>query len=252
VLTRRVIACLDVDAGRVVKGTRFVALRDQGDPVELASRYEAQGADEIVFLDVTATVEQRATALATVARAADRLSIPLTLGGGIRTVDDLATALRTGADKVAMNAAILARPALLAEAAGRFGAQCVVASIDARRRDGGWEVVVHGGRTPTGVDALAWAERCAREGAGELLLTSVDRDGARTGYDLELIALVAARVAVPVVASGGAGDASHLAQAVAAGADAVLVAGMLHDGTTTVAELKRTLADAGVPVRRTA
>jgi len=164
----------------------------------------------------------------------------------------VATALRTGADKVAMNAAILARPALLAEAAGRFGAQCVVASIDARRRDDGWEVVVHGGRTPTGVDALAWAERCAREGAGELLLTSVDRDGARTGYDLDLIALVAARVAVPVVASGGAGDASHLAQAVAAGADAVLVAGMLHDGTTTVAELKRTLADAGVPVRRTA
>jgi cyclase len=252
VLTRRVIACLDVDAGRVVKGTRFRTLRDQGDPVALAARYEEQGVDEIVFLDVTATVEGRATALRMVERAAGCLTVPLTLGGGIRTADDVASALRAGADKVAINAAILARPALLGEAAARFGAQCMVASIDARRHAGGWEVVVHGGRTPTGVDALAWAVRCSHEGAGEILLTSIDRDGVRGGYDLALVAAVAARVAVPVVASGGAGAAAHLADAVAAGADAVLVAGMLHDGSTTVAALKCTLAHAGVPVRRTA
>ncbi len=251
-LMRRVIACLDVHDGRVVKGTRFVDLREHGDPVEAAARYAADGADEIVFLDISATVEARATLFEVARRTAERLFVPLTLGGGIATADDMGAALHAGADKVAVNSAAVARPALLGEAAARFGAQCVVASVDARREDGRWRVVTHGGRTATPLDAVAWARECARLGAGEILLTSIDRDGGRDGYDLELIAAVARAVDVPVVASGGAATARHMAEAFGAGADAALVAGVLHDRVTTVAALKRELAGLGVPVRRAA
>lgn len=252
---RRLVVCLDVDGGRVVKGVRFKGLRDVGDPAELAVRYEAEGADEIVFLDVSATAEARATMLDVARRTAEALFVPLTLGGGIRTLADADAALRAGADKVAVNSAAVARPALLGEIADRFGAQCVVLSIDARHEapsaaiPSGYRVVTHGGRRPTELDAVAWAEDGVRRGAGEILLTSIDRDGARTGYDLDLIAAVASRVPVPVVASGGAGEASHLAAAVAHGADAALVAGILHDGTTTATALKAELHRAGVPVR---
>jgi len=253
VLTRRLIACLDVRGGRVVKGTRFVGLRDVGDPVELAARYEAQGADEIVFLDISATPDERATALDVVRRTAERLFVPLTLGGGIRTVEDVARALRAGADKVSVNTAAVERPALLGEAAARFGAQCVVASIDAKREDGGWKVWTHGGRTRTPLDAVGWARDCVRHGAGELLLTSIDADGGRDGYDLALTRAVSEAVAVPVIASGGAGHAAHLVDAiVAGGADAVLLAGILHDGLVDLATLKRAMLDAGLPIRRTA
>lgn len=252
-LTRRVIACLDVRGGRVVKGTAFVGLRDVGDPVELAQRYEAQGADELCFLDISATPDERATALDTVRRTAERLFVPLTLGGGIRGVDDVAAALRAGADKVSVNSAAVERPELLTEAAERFGAQCVVASIDARREGPGWTVWTHGGRRPTGRDAVAWAAECARRGAGEILLTSIDADGGRRGYDLALTRAVADAVDVPVIASGGAGEAAHLVDAVReGGADAVLLAGILHDGLVGLDELKRTLAAAGVVVRRSA
>ena len=248
-LMKRLIACLDVDRGRVVKGTSFVNLRDVGDPVSLAARYEEEGADEIVFLDITATIESRPAILDSVRAAAERLSVPLTVGGGVRTVEDVADLLRAGADKVSVNSALVRSPGLLPEAASRFGAQCMVASVDARRRERGWEVVMHGGRTPTGLDAVAWASECARRGAGEILLTSVDRDGQRSGYDLELIAAVAERVPVPVVASGGAVRPDHLVAALDAGADATLVAGMLHDGGWTVAALRRALASMGVLVR---
>ena len=257
-LTRRVLACLDVDAGRVVKGTRFVALQDRGVPVELAARYETQGADEIVFLDISATAEGRATVLEQVRLTASRLSVPLTLGGGIRSVADAAEALRAGADKVSVNTAAVDRPELMTEMAERFGAQCTVASIDARREPAPadapprWIVVTRGGRTPTALDAVEWAAECVRRGAGEILLTSVDADGTRRGYDLDLMRAVAGAVTVPVIASGGAGEALHLVQALEAGADAVLVAGMLHDGTTTVTELKRLLAAHGVSVRAVA
>jgi imidazole glycerol-phosphate synthase subunit HisF len=250
-LSRRLIACLDVKGGRAVKGVRFTGLRDVGDPAELAERYEAQGADEIVFLDISAAVEDRGHLLELARRTAERLFIPLTLGGGVRTADDAAAALRAGADKVSVNTAAVERPAVLGECAERFGRQCVVASIDARRDGaaGAWRVVTHGGRTPTKLDAIHWARECVARGAGEILLTSVDRDGGRAGYDLELTRAVAAAVDVPVIASGGAGEAAHLAEALAAGADAVLVAGILHDGVATVAELKRAMASEGYPVR---
>lgn len=251
-LMRRVIACLDVQGGRVVKGTRFVGLRDVGDPVELARRYEAQGADEIVFLDITATHEDRATVLDLLRRTAEQLFVPLTLGGGIRTADDAALALRAGADKVSVNSAAVARPELLTEAAERFGAQCIVASIDARRDGGSWRVVTHGGRRETPLEVVAWARECVARGAGEILLTSVDADGGRAGYDAALLRAVSAAVHVPVIASGGAGEPAHAAEACAAGADAVLIAGVLHDGVYVVAEFKQAMAASGWPVRRTA
>lgn len=251
-LRKRVIVCLDVRDGRVVKGTRFVDLRDMGDPVELAVRYEAEGADEIVFLDISATVEGRATLLDVVRRTAERLFIPLTVGGGIGSVDDIARVLRAGADKVSINTAAVRRPELLTEAAERFGRQCVVASIDAAHSgDGSFTVFTHGGRTATSLDAVAWARECAERGAGEILLTSIDEDGRRSGYDLKLTAAVARSVSVPVIASGGAGAAEHFRDAFHAGADAALAAGIFHDGTTTVRDVKRFLAAAGVPVRLT-
>lgn len=252
-LTRRLIVCLDVDRGRVVKGTQFVGLRDVGDPVELATRYEAEGADEIVFLDITATHEARGTTLELARRTAERLFIPLTIGGGIDSVDAMSAALRAGADKVGVNSAAVRRPALITEGAERFGAQCIVASIDAKREGDSWRVYVAGGRRPTGLDAVEWAAECARRGAGEILLTSIDRDGARDGYDLALTRAVADAVSVPVIASGGAGTAAHVREAiVAGGADAALVAGILHDGTTSVASLKDAMRAAALPVREVA
>lgn len=252
-LTRRLIACLDVRNGRVVKGVQFVGLRDVGDPVELATRYEAEGADEIVYLDIAASAEERATLLDLARRTAERLFIPLTIGGGIRTVDDIAAALRAGADKVGLNSAAVQRPEVLSEGADRFGAQCIVASIDAKWEDGRFRVYTHGGRTPTALEAVAWAVECARRGAGEILLTSIDRDGARDGYHLELTRAVADAVSVPVIASGGAGSAAHVCEALTVGgADAALVAGILHDGQVTVADLKRAMRAAGLAVREAA
>ncbi|WP_394830871.1 imidazole glycerol phosphate synthase subunit HisF [Pendulispora rubella] len=250
---RRVVVCLDVDAGRVKKGVRFESLRDVGCPVELAARYEAEGADEIVLLDVSATVEGRATLFDVVRRTAERLFIPLTMGGGVRTVEDFERALRAGADKVGINSAAVADPELITRASERFGAQCVVLSIDARKNDAfpsGYNVVTHGGRKPTDLDAIAWAKRGVELGAGEILLTSIDRDGVRSGYDLELTRAVVRAVTVPVVASGGAGNAEHVASAFAdAGADAALVAGILHDGETTVGAIKSVVRGAGIEVR---
>jgi cyclase len=252
-LTHRVIACLDVKDGRVVKGTNFVNLRDSGNPVVLAERYEAQGADEIVYLDISATNEGRGTLLELVRRTAERLFIPLTVGGGMRTVDDIANALRAGADKIAVNSAAVRRPDLLTQAASRFGSQCVVASIDALKKDASWEVHVNGGREPTGLDAIEWAKRCAELGAGEILLTSIDRDGARSGYDVELVSRVARSVTVPVVASGGAGSAGDVADVfIRGGADAALLAGVLHDGTTDIRAVKSALRAANIPVRAAA
>lgn len=251
-LAVRVIACLDVDAGRVVKGVNFVNLRDAGDPVALAAAYDAQGIDELVFLDITASSSDRATMFDVVRRTAEQVFIPLTVGGGVRTVDDVDALLRAGADKVGINTAAIARPELLREAAERFGAQCIVLSIDARRAQGtpsGFEVTTHGGRRGTGMDAVAWAVQAAELGAGEILLNSMDADGTNAGYDLELIALVRAAVNVPIIASGGAGAAAHFPPAVAAGADAVLAASVFHFGTLTVSEVKQALADAGHPVR---
>jgi cyclase len=250
-LTRRLIVCLDVQGDRVVKGVQFVGLRDVGDPVALATRYEAEGADEITFLDIAASAEARATLLEVARRTAERLFIPLTIGGGVRTADDMARALRAGADKVSVNSAAVARPALLTEAAERFGAQCVVASIDAKRdADGVARVWVKGGREATPLEAVAWAQECVARGAGEILLTAIDRDGARSGYDVDLTRQVAEAVSVPVIASGGAGEARHLVEALRDGhADAVLVAGILHDGVTTVGALKGAMREAGVPVR---
>ena len=252
-LTRRLIVCLDVDNGRVVKGTQFVGLRDVGDPVELATRYESEGADEIVFLDITATHEGRGTTLELARRTAERLFIPLTIGGGIDSVASMSAALRAGADKVGVNSAAVRRPTLLSEGADRFGAQCIVASIDAKRDGDRWRVYVAGGRTPTELDAVEWAVECARLGAGEILLTSIDRDGARIGYDLELTRTIAAAVSGPVIASGGAGTAAHVRDVIALGnADAALVAGVLHDGTTTVRALKEAMRAASLPVREVA
>ena len=250
-LTRRVIVCLDVKGGRVVKGVNFVGLRDVGDPVALAARYEHEGADEITFLDISASAEERATLLDVARRTAEQLFIPLTIGGGVRTVDDVGRALRAGADKGSLNSAAVTNPAVLTAAADRFGAQCVVASIDAKQNaDGVYKVWVKGGREETPLEAVAWAQECVARGAGEILLTSIDRDGARTGYDLEITRAVADAVHVPVIASGGAGTAAHLVAAVQqAGADAVLVAGILHDGLTTVHALKGVMRDAGLVVR---
>ncbi len=250
-LTRRVIVCLDVKGARVVKGVQFEGLRDVGDPVALSERYEREGADEITFLDISASADERATLLDVARRTAERLFIPLTIGGGIRTDEDVALALRAGADKVSINSAAVARPELLTEAANRFGAQCVVASIDAKRgADGVWRVWIKGGREETPLDAVSWAQECVTRGAGEILLTSINQDGARTGYDLPLTRAVADAVRVPVIASGGAGQASHLVDAITEGhADAVLVAGILHDGVTTVQTLKTALASAGIRVR---
>ncbi len=253
-LAVRVIPCLDVDAGRVVKGIRFVELRDAGDPVELAAVYDAEGADELVFLDITASAEASETMVDVVARTAEQVFIPLTVGGGIRSIDDVRRMLRAGSDKVALNTAAVQRPEVLSEAADAFGAQCVVAAIDARRRAStvspSWEVFVHGGRTPTGVDAVAWAAECEERGAGEILLTSMDRDGTKAGFDLELLAAVTAAVNVPVIASGGAGTAAHLVEAVReGGASAVLAASIFHFGELRVADVKKQMADAGLPVR---
>lgn len=249
-LARRLIVCLDVDAGRVVKGTRFVGLRDVGDPVALATHYEAEGADEIVFLDISATHEARGTTFDLARRTAERLFIPLTIGGGIYSVAAMGEALRAGADKVAVNSAAVRRPTLLTEAAERFGAQCVVASIDAKRHGAGWRVHITGGRTPTTLDAVEWAAECAARGAGEILLTSIDRDGARDGYDLELTRAVAKAVHIPIIASGGAGSSADICDAILIGcADAALVAGILHDGTTSVRALKDGMRAAALDVR---
>lgn len=250
-LTRRLIVCLDVQGGRVVKGVNFTGLRDVGDPVELAMRYEAEGADEITFLDISASAEDRATLLDVARRTAERLFIPLTIGGGVRSADDVGRALRAGADKVSLNSAMVATPEVLTTCADRFGAQCVVASIDAKRdEDGAWRVWTHGGRTRTSLEAVAWAGECVERGAGEVLLTSIDRDGARTGYDVELMHAVSSRVAAPVIASGGAGRASHVVDVLAGGhADAALVAGILHDGVTTVGAIKDAMRASGLVVR---
>lgn len=250
-LARRLIVCLDVKAGRVVKGRQFVALRDVGDPADLAVAYEREGADEICFLDISASADGRSTLLDVARRTAERLFIPLTIGGGVRSADDVGCALRAGADKVSLNTSAVERPQVLAEAAARFGSQCVVASVDAKRRpDNGWEVYVRGGRQRTGLDAVEWARECVERGAGEILLTSIDRDGARIGYDLELTQAVAAAVDVPVIASGGAGAPAHVPQVLReTDADAALVAGILHERVTTVAAIKEAMHAAGLPIR---
>jgi cyclase len=249
-LSRRVIVCLDVRGGRVVKGTRFEGLRDVGDPGEMAERYERHGADEIVFLDISASADERATLIASVRRTAERLFIPLTVGGGIRSVDDAARVLRAGADKISVNTAAISDPELLSSLADRFGRQCVVASVDAKRERGAWRVFSHGGSRATDRDAIDWSAQCAKLGAGEFLVTSIDRDGMREGYDLELTAAVARAVDVPVIASGGAGCSRHVVAALMDGvADAALVAGIVHDGVTNVQDIKHDLAAAGVPVR---
>jgi len=248
----RVIPCLDVDAGRVVKGVHFADLRDAGDPVELATAYDAQGADELVFLDITASSAGRQTTYEVVRRTAEQVFIPLTVGGGVRTVADVDALLRAGADKVSLNTAAVARPQLLTEAAHRFGSQCVVLSLDARRADetaSGFEVTTHGGRRGTGIDALRWCEDAVDRGVGEVLLNSVDADGTTAGYDLEMISAVRATVGVPVIASGGAGSLADFAPAVEAGADAVLAASVFHFGTLTVGQVKDALRHAGQPVR---
>ena len=254
---KRVIPCLDVDAGRVVKGTNFVDIRDAGDPVELAALYDAEGADELVFLDITATSDKRDTVVELARRVADECFIPFTIGGGIRSVADAQGVLDAGADKVAVNSAAVARPALIGELADVFGAQCVVLAIDAKARSReatgealGWEVFVAGGRTATGIDAVEWAREGVQRGAGEILLTSMDRDGTNDGYDLELTRAVAEAVGVPVIASGGAGTLDHLAAALQAGADAALAASIFHYGTFRVREAKEHLAAAGIAVRR--
>lgn len=251
-LARRVMPCLDVDAGRVVKGTRFVDLVDAGDPVELAARYDREGADELVFLDITATLEGREATLDVIGRTADQVFIPLTVGGGVRHEDDVRALLRAGADKVAVNSAAVRQPELLERCAERFGTQCMVIAIDAKRRgDDGWEVFVDAGRTPTGRDAVEWAaEATERRGVGEVLLTSMDRDGTGEGYDLDLLRAVAEAVRVPLVASGGAGRIEHFAAALTQGrADAVLAASRFHFDQITIADVKGHLASHGVPVR---
>lgn len=252
-LTRRLIVCLDVMEGRVVKGTHFRQLRDVGDPRALSVHYEREGADEIVFLDISATTEGRGTLLDVARRTAEELFIPLTIGGGIRSVDDVTRALRSGADKVSINSASIERPEILTEAADRFGSQCVVASIDAKRAGNHWLVHTRGGSRPTSLDAVEWAIECARCGAGEILLTSIDRDGSRDGYDLELTRRVADAVDVPVIASGGAGTGADVVAAFTdARADAALVAGILHDGSISVGDIKRQMAGAGIHTRAAA
>jgi imidazole glycerol-phosphate synthase subunit HisF len=246
---KRVIPCLDVDAGRVVKGTNFVDIRDAGDPVELAARYDREGADELVFLDITATSDKRDTIVDLARRTADQVFVPFTIGGGIRSAGDAQAVLDAGADKVAVNSAAVTRPELVDELADVFGVQCVVLAIDAKRVEGGWEVFVAGGRKATGIDAVRWAREAVERGAGEILLTSMDRDGTNAGYDLELTRAVSDAVGVPVIASGGAGTLDHMAEALGAGADAALVASLFHYGHYTVGEAKEHLARAGFPVR---
>jgi cyclase len=251
---KRVIPCLDIDRGRVVKGTAFVDLRDAGDPIELASRYDADGADELVFLDITATSDKRGTVVDLARRTADDVFVPFTIGGGIRSVADAQAVLDAGADKVSVSSAPLERPELIDELAAQFGAQCVVVSLDAKRTQDGisWEPFLAGGRTSTGRDAIEWAREVVARGAGEILLNSIDRDGTTAGYDLELTAAIADAVSVPVIASGGAGELEHLVQALQAGADAVLCASIFHYGQHTVVEVKRYLAAAGIAVREVA
>ncbi len=253
-LAVRVIPCLDVTGGRVVKGVQFVDLRDAGDPVELARAYDREGADELVFLDITASSDGRATMVDVVERVADEVSIPFAVGGGLRTVDDARRMLRAGADKIAFNTAAVTRPQLLADAAAAFGSQSVVVAVDARRRASddptkGWIVTTHGGRTPTEIDAVAWCADAAEQGAGEILLTSMDRDGTGDGFDLALLAAVTSAVRVPVIASGGAGHAQHMVEAVQHGASAVLAASIFHFGALRIADVKDRMAQAGVPVR---
>jgi cyclase len=250
-LAKRVIPCLDVDGGRVVKGVRFRHLRDAGDPVELAAHYDREGADELVFLDITATLEDRAATLDVVSRTAAEVFIPLTVGGGVGKEDDVQALLRAGADKVSVNSAAVRDPSLLSRSADRFGTQCMVVAIDAKRRNGGWEVYIDAGHTATGRDAVEWAaEATARHGAGEVLVTSMDRDGTGEGYDLDLLRAIAGAVAVPVIASGGAGEPAHFAEALIEGhADAVLAASRWHDGDLTIRGVKEHLAARGIPVR---
>jgi cyclase len=247
----RIIPCLDVDAGRVVKGTRFKDLRDAGDPVELAALYDREGADEIVFYDITASHEQRETATELARRAAEEVFVPYTIGGGVRTVDDMRAMLRAGADKVSINSAPIKNPDLIDEGAERFGSQCMVLSVDVKRRGagGGWEVYLNGGRVNTGMDAISWLVEGERRGAGEFVLNSIDADGTETGYDLDLISAVAEKTNLPVVASGGAGSPEHMVAAVNAGAGAVLAASIFHFGEWSIAEVKEHMRQAGVPVR---
>jgi cyclase len=249
-MPRRIIPCLDVKDGRVVKGVKFLELRDAGDPVEAAAAYDRAGADELCFLDITASHEGRDTIYDVVSRAADQIFMPLTVGGGVRSVDDVRKLLLAGADKVAINTAAVQHPEVVSQAADRFGAQAIVVAIDARAKGSSWEVVIHGGRTPTGLDAVEWAVRMAKNGAGELLLTSMDRDGTRAGYDLALTRAIADAVAVPIIASGGVGTLEHLREGlVEGGADAVLAASIFHFGDHTIGEAKRYLAEHGVAVR---
>jgi imidazole glycerol-phosphate synthase subunit HisF len=250
-LTKRIIPCLDVTGGRVVKGTKFLELRDAGDPVECAKAYDAQGADELVFLDITASSDNRATMIEVVERTASECFMPLTVGGGIRAVEDMKIMLRAGADKVSVNTSAIQRPELIREGAQRFGSQCIVVAIDARRRPGGgWTVYTHGGRNLTDLEAVAWATQAAELGAGEILLTSMDADGTKEGYDMELVRAVTSAVSIPIIASGGAGRLEHMADVLLhAGADAVLAASIFHFGEYTVADVKKFLAARGVPVR---
>ena len=249
-LTKRIIPCLDVDRGRVVKGVKFVGIRDAGDPVEAAKRYDQQGADELTFLDITASSDQRDTMVSVVSSVAAEVFIPLTVGGGIRSVEDIRRMLNAGADKVSINTSAVSNPDLVREASSRFGSQCIVVAIDAKRSGGGWEVYTHGGRRPTGRDAVQWARQMAEAGAGEILLTSMDRDGTREGFDLELTRQVSDAVPVPVIASGGVGALEHLAEGVSTGgADAVLAASIFHFGEHTIAEAKHCMAARGIPVR---
>ena len=248
----RVIPCLDVNAGRVVKGVNFENLKDAGDPVELAARYDAEGADELTFLDVSASAEGRATVRDVVGRTAEEIFVPLTVGGGVRSVEDVDALLRAGADKVGVNTAAINRPELIDEIAARFGAQVLVVSLDARRAEGtpsGYEVTTHGGRTGTGICAVAWAREVAERGAGEILLTSMDADGTTNGFDIEMLKSIRGEVSLPIIASGGAGTAEHFVQAARAGADAVLAASVFHFGVLTVSDVKAALAEAGFPVR---
>jgi cyclase len=252
--TIRLIPCLDINQGRVVKGTNFVQLRDAGDPLELAKFYNDEGADELVFLDITASSDSRAPVIELAERVAEQIFIPFTVGGGIRTVDAIRDALKAGADKVSLNTAAVQRPALITEGATQFGSQCIVVAIDARRRANGtgWEVFTHGGRTPTGLDAVEWAVRVADLGAGEILLTSMDGDGTQAGYDLGVTRAISDAVGIPVIASGGAGKPSHLVDAVRDGhADAVLLASIIHDGVYRIADLKAAMAASQIPVRLT-
>jgi cyclase len=250
-LARRLIPCLDVDAGRVVKGVRFADLVDAGDPAELAARYDGEGADELVFLDITATVEGRNAMLDAVQRTAETVFIPLTVGGGVRSVEDVWALLRAGADKVSLNTGAVQDPDMLTRCADRFGSQCMVLAIDARRRGSSWEVHVRAGREPTGLDAVEWAAKATEVGAGEILLTSMDRDGTGLGYDLDLLRAVAEAVPVPVIASGGAGRLEHFAEALTSGmADAVLAASRFHFGQLSLAQVKEYLFSQGIPVRR--